>query len=93
MGLGRSDNESVYGQVRTTVSLPGMRDHFDRHVDFSDARDDVYATNIQICDLNCLNATCAVIKWKRIRGFYANFVNDLNSVYMLEGNVVSNGTE
>ena len=93
MGLGRSDSESVYGQVRTTGSLPNMRDHFDRHVDFSDARDDVYATNIQICDLNCLNATFAVIKWKKIRGFYADFVHELNSVYMVEGNVVSNDKE
>jgi hypothetical protein len=93
MGLGRSDNESVYGQVRTTVSLPGMRDHFGCHVDFSDARDDVYATNIQICDLNCLNATFAVIRWKKIRGFYADFVHELNSVYMVEGNVLSNDKE
>ena len=32
--------------------------------------DDEYATNIQIADLNALNALMAVIKWKKLSGFY-----------------------
>ena len=35
-----------------------------------DAADDVYATNIQVADLNALNAALAVLKWKKFCGFY-----------------------
>ena len=35
-----------------------------------DAPDDEYRTNIQISELNALNACLAVIKFKQIRGFY-----------------------
>ena len=36
----------------------------------SDAPDDEYRTNIQISELNALNACLAVIRFKQIRGFY-----------------------
>ena len=32
--------------------------------------DDVYRTNIQIAELNALNACLAVIRFKQLRGFY-----------------------
>ena len=35
-----------------------------------DVQDDEYRTNIQISELNALNACLAVIKFKQIRGFY-----------------------
>jgi hypothetical protein len=35
-----------------------------------DAPDDVYRTNIQIAELNALNACIAVLKFKQLRGFY-----------------------
>ena len=90
IGLEKSDRDTVFGQVRITTSLPGMRNHFAKRVDYSDEGNDVYRTNIQIADLNALNATLAVLKWKRFRGFYADFVPDASSVYMVEGNVISN---
>jgi len=36
----------------------------------TDAPDDVYQNNIQISELNALNACIAVIKFKQLRGFY-----------------------
>ena len=36
----------------------------------ADAPDDEYRTNIQISELNALNACLAVIRFKQIRGFY-----------------------
>ncbi len=36
----------------------------------SDDPDDIYRTNIQISELNALNACLAVIKFKQLRGFY-----------------------
>lgn len=36
----------------------------------TDQPDDIYRTNIQIGELNALNACLAVIKFKQSRGFY-----------------------
>ena len=35
-----------------------------------DSPDDLYQTNIQISELNALNACLAVIRFKQLRGFY-----------------------
>lgn len=36
-----------------------------------DGPDDLYRVNIQISELNALNAALAVIKFKQLRGFYS----------------------
>ena len=92
IGLERIDNSFICGQVRTTTSLPGSRTHFAARVDYSDVGNDVYRTNIQIAELNALNAAFAVIKWKKIRGFYADLECESGSVYMVECNVIANDT-
>lgn len=38
--------------------------------ELSDRPDDLYRTNIQIGELNALNASLAIIKYKQLRGFY-----------------------
>lgn len=38
--------------------------------DLSEAPADLYRTNIQIAELNALNACLAVIRYKQLRGFY-----------------------
>ena len=38
--------------------------------EMSDQTDDIYPTNIQISEVNALNACLAVIRYKQIRGFY-----------------------
>jgi hypothetical protein len=38
--------------------------------DLSDSPDDIYKANIQISELNALNACMAVIRFKQLRGFY-----------------------
>src|SRR4029077_4519412 len=35
-----------------------------------DSPNDIYRTNIQISELNALNASLAIIKFKQLRGFY-----------------------
>lgn len=54
-----------------------------------DAEDDEYQ-KIQIADLNALNATLAVLRWKRWAGFYRDLRGEANGVYMVEGNMLSN---
>lgn len=36
----------------------------------ADSPDDMYRTNVQIGELNALNACLAVIRFKQLRGFY-----------------------
>lgn len=53
--------------------------------------DGVYATNIQICELNALNAALAVIAWKRHLGFYASSRSPSNSVFVQEDGRLRDG--
>jgi hypothetical protein len=43
-----------------------------RYRPFEDDCEDDHGTNIQIAELNALNAVFAVIKWKKECGFYAD---------------------
>lgn len=64
---------SLSGTCRTTMVTPEKSDHFETRASLGkDDHDDVYASNIQVADMNCLNATFAVFKWKQFCGFYAD---------------------
>lgn len=79
------------GLVRVTASTPAKHDHVRSRVSFADGdgRND-YAQNIQIADLNALNAAFAVIRWKKHFGFYQDRDRAHNSTYTLDGNVLAN---
>lgn len=49
-----------------------------------------YSRNIQIADLNALNAALAVIKWKKIFGFYGDLEHEHFSTYDIDGNHLNN---
>ncbi len=71
MGLSRKSG-GLTGMLRV-VYFPADRAQEVRDmglVDLADAADDLYRTNIQIGELNALNACLAIIKFKQIRGFY-----------------------
>ncbi|MGO9047784.1 MAG: hypothetical protein ACLQFW_13010 [Xanthobacteraceae bacterium] len=51
---------------------------------------DLYAQNIQIADLNALNAALAVVKWKKLCGFYADLRKEHFSTYTIDGNALTN---
>ena len=91
MGLELVDN-SLGGILRVTASTPEKRDHVHQgRISFSDAgQDDLYASNIQLADLNALNAAMAVIKWKKIRGFYRDIEREHHSTYTTDGNMLLN---
>jgi len=85
-------NESLLGQLRVTTSTPQQRDHVHSlgRIPFSDGENNEYSFNIQIADLNALNATLAVIKWKKLCGFYADLEREHYSVYSIDGNHLLN---
>lgn len=90
MGIELVD-EKLLGVMRVTTSVEGRRDHFWGPATYQgDGDDDVYAQNIQIVELNALNAALAVIKWKKIFGFYCDLENEHSSYYTLDGNTILN---
>lgn len=91
MGLYVADGQ-VHGTVRTTSSTASMRAHITSTVSFSEAPEfnDDYRTNVQIADLNALNAALAVIKWKKLAGFYGDLDREHSSLYVVNGNQLIN---
>lgn len=75
MGLHRKGGP-IDGLVRTTYYSPAeAAERRDMGLaPTADDPDDIYKTNIQIGELNALNAALAVIKFKQLRGFYAHDV-------------------
>lgn len=71
MGLNRKRGP-LNGQLRATYYSPEYgQDLRDKGLaPLADNPDDLYKTNIQISELNALNACLAVIKFKQLRGFY-----------------------
>lgn len=91
MGLELVDG-SLGGILRITTSTPSKRDHVHKgRISFEGAPvDAVYATNIQVADLNMLNAALAVMKWKKLRGFYRDLENEHHSTFTTDGNMLLN---
>lgn len=91
MGLELVDG-SLGGILRVTASTPENRDHVRSRVSFDGGGDDdVYSSNIQVADLNALNAALAVVKWKKLRGFYRDLEHEHHSTYTTDGNMLLNG--
>lgn len=85
--------DQLRGIIRVTTSRPEKRDHVKdkRRISLSGgAEDDVYSRNIQVADLNALNAALAVIKWKKLFGFYLDYEHEHHSTYTLDGNRIDN---
>jgi hypothetical protein len=84
--------DSLGGIVRTTTGLLGHTDHIWNELNFADAEDgaDEYDKNIQLADLNMFNAALAVMRFKRLFGFYFDFENELSSQYTIDGNHMLN---
>jgi len=81
---------SLTGLMRTTVGTPGHYDHLGSRISFSDFDGDDYARNIQVVELNALNAALAVIKWKKTLGYYADLRKEHDCTYVLTGNHIEN---
>lgn len=72
------------GFCRTTLVTAEKQDHIADQISFGAGRkNDLYASNIQTADMNCLNATLAVIKWKQFCGFYQDYKNEHFSLFTM----------
>lgn len=82
MGIHEVDG-SLLGIIRTTTSTKETRDHIEKRIPFDGGAEDEYSSNIQIAELNALNAALAVIQWKKVFGFYQDFGKEYNSNYTI----------
>jgi Domain of unknown function (DUF6791) len=84
MGISMLDG-ALAGTVRASMSIPANRFSLHSRAGLdAGAVEDEYAENIQIADLNALNACLAVIKWKKLFGFYRDSERELHSTYTIE---------
>lgn len=85
-------NGSLGGILRVTASTPEKRDHIRGRISFEgEGAENVYVSNIQVSDLNMLNAALAIIKWKKLRGFYRDLEREHHCSYTTDGNMLLNG--
>lgn len=91
MGLNLVD-DGLIGVLRVTTSTRSKRDHVRAtgRIAFGDGGPDEYAKNIQVADLNALNATMAVIKWKKLLGFYHDQEHEHHMTYTIDTNMLLN---
>jgi hypothetical protein len=86
-------NDSLLASVRTNSSIEGFRDHlWTNKISFEDEDDqeNIYSSNIQLCELNIMSACLAVLKWKQLYGVYHDLDNAYSSVYNSSVNEIIN---
>jgi hypothetical protein len=83
MGLNRKQG-ALSGTIRATYyatdNASSIRDM--QLAEMVDDPDDIYRSNVQIAELNALNASIAMIRYKQLRGFY---VDDSPCYHLLMG--------
>ena len=88
MGL-YAKNDTIGGILRVTTSDPDSRAVARARISFAESEGiDEYDKNIQVADLNALNATLAVIRWKKMRGSYFDLKHERFSSYTIGGNML-----
>ncbi|MDO1449514.1 ThiF family adenylyltransferase [Rhodocytophaga aerolata] len=90
LGVNLQDGKLI-GIIRTTTGIQQSYDHLIKRISTEDTDNNEYVTNIQIADLNAMNACKAVEKWKKLSGFYQDDIGELHSTYTLSASMLLNG--
>lgn len=87
MGIQLGDDSTLGGIVTVTTSTAKKRDHLRSRTAFADGEAaNEYSRNVQIAELNALNAALAVIKWKKLCGYYHDVTNEHWCAYTIRSN-------
>ena len=80
----------LWGICRVTTSTADQQDHVAQRVSCAaNDEDDLYGRNIQLAELNALCAVMAVIKWKKLCGFYQDLEKEHNTTYTTSCNLLT----
>lgn len=84
MSLGKTKGDQLTGHLRVTSASSNFHSHLQDRVTMDDPADNIYNSNIQIAEINALNAAFAIIKFKKFFGFYLDLENEHHLDYTLE---------
>lgn len=85
-GVGLSkEADGVAGQIRITTSTAGKHDHIHAGglISYFAGDDAEYNANLQIDELNALTANLAVLRYKKLLGFYADVEDERHQVFVV----------
>jgi hypothetical protein len=89
MGIQLGEDNTLGGIVTVTTSTPSKRDHVGSRTAFTDGEGaNEYSQNVQIAELNALNAALAVIKWKKLCGYFDDGTKEHYCAYTIRSNVL-----
>jgi len=83
-------DDKLIGTIRTTTGTPEKHDHLFNRISCGEDLENEYSTNIQIAELNLLNAGFAVLKWKKLFGFYQDLKEEHDSSFVLNVSQLQN---
>lgn len=83
-GIGIIKKETLNGQVRVSLFSESNYEDIPKYIDFSIDGEGVYNTNIQIAEVNSLNAVLAILKWKQYFGIYSDIEKNRQDIYSIE---------
>ncbi|MBD0403236.1 ThiF family adenylyltransferase [Flammeovirga sp. EKP202] len=78
-----NEGQDLSGTLRTTLVTPSKKNHIDDRIPLVSDDENEYHTNIQIADLNMINAGLAVLKWKQHSSFYKDYENAHNLIFQV----------
>lgn len=87
------ETQKVFGVCRVTTIDEQHHKHVEHCIPMADADDEhgIYRNNVQIADLNALNAALAIVCWKKACGFYADLGHERHMTYTVATNVIASG--
>ena len=89
-----SETLELDGTCRVTTATRDKSDHIPRCVPMDDDDSEaLYRQNIQVADLNALNAQFAVIKWKQLFGFYEDRFRSFHAAYTVATQSLTRGEQ
>jgi hypothetical protein len=87
-----AETQQLDGTCRVTTVTVAKDDHLGATIPMDDDKSDaLYRQNIQVADLNALNAQLAVIKWKQLFGFYEDRAQAHQTTYTVATQSLTRG--
>lgn len=91
MGISIVEN-SLRGSIRKTLITPENSNYLGKIAMEKTKDEDEYSKNIQISELNALNAIFGIITWKKLYGFYLKEELSYNTNFILDEEVIVSET-